>query len=102
MIVKKPHMLLPAKGVDLFKWSVIACDQFTSEPEYWQELEETVGGEKSTLSLIYPEDTWEKRAAGAKKYAPPCANICKRGSLSPMRDISSSTALAATASTAWG
>ena len=37
------------------KWSVIACDQFTSEPEYWQKAEDFVGGEPSTLNMILPE-----------------------------------------------
>ena len=37
------------------KWSVVACDQFTSEPEYWEKVKETVGSSPSTLSLILPE-----------------------------------------------
>ena len=28
-------ILLPKKDVDMSKWAVVACDQFTSEPEYW-------------------------------------------------------------------
>ena len=48
-------ILLPAAGVDMSKWAVVACDQFTSEPEYWQEAAETVGDAPSTLRLIYPE-----------------------------------------------
>ena len=31
-------ILLPKKGTDMSRWSVIACDQFTSEPDYWEEL----------------------------------------------------------------
>ena len=49
-----PEILLPKKNVDKTKWSVIACDQFTSEPEYWNELDMTCG-DVSTLRLIYPE-----------------------------------------------
>ena len=37
------------------KWAVVACDQFTSEPEYWQAVEQTVGDAPSTLRLILPE-----------------------------------------------
>ncbi|MBQ8849906.1 MAG: DUF1015 domain-containing protein [Clostridia bacterium] len=37
------------------KWAVVACDQFTSEPEYWQKAESYVGGAPSTLRLILPE-----------------------------------------------
>ena len=48
-------ILLPAAGVDMSKWAVVACDQFTSEPEYWQEAAETAGDAPSTLRLIYPE-----------------------------------------------
>lgn len=40
---------------DMSKWSVIACDQYTSEPEYWKKLYETVGDAPSTLKLILPE-----------------------------------------------
>lgn len=37
------------------RWSVIACDQYTSEPEYWQEVEHLVGNAPSTLRLMLPE-----------------------------------------------
>jgi len=50
-----PEILLPREGLDLTKWAVIACDQFTSEPEYWQGVAAFVGGAPSTLNLIYPE-----------------------------------------------
>jgi len=50
-----PDILLPGPGAVLPKWAVIACDQFTSEPEYWQKVEEYVGEAPSTLKIIYPE-----------------------------------------------
>lgn len=50
-----PNILLPNDSVDLNKFSVVACDQFTSQREYWQELKEYVGGNVSTLNLIFPE-----------------------------------------------
>jgi len=50
-----PEILLPSEGIDLKKWAVIACDQYTSEPEYWQKVEAMVGNSPSTLHLIYPE-----------------------------------------------
>lgn len=50
-----PKVLLPRPGVDLHKWAVIACDQFTSEPEYWQAVADEVGDAPSTLHLILPE-----------------------------------------------
>ncbi|MFQ6975622.1 MAG: hypothetical protein ACLRSD_00215 [Oscillibacter sp.] len=42
-------ILLPKKDVDMSKWAVVACDQFTSEPEYWERVEKTVGDAPSTL-----------------------------------------------------
>jgi hypothetical protein len=46
---------LPRTGIDLACWPVVACDQFTAEPEYWQETEAIVGDRPSTLHLILPE-----------------------------------------------
>lgn len=53
--LKIPDILLPKASIDPQKWAVIACDQFTSEPEYWHEVEKTVGDSPSTLHLILPE-----------------------------------------------
>ncbi len=50
-----PTILLPKKGTDLNKWSVVACDQYTSQPEYWEKVKEYVGDSPSTLNLILPE-----------------------------------------------
>ena len=50
-----PEVYLPKSGVDLTKWAVIACDQFTSEPEYWRDVERLVGDAPSTLNLTFPE-----------------------------------------------
>ena len=47
-------ILIP-KNEDMHKWSVIACDQYTSEPEYWDEVYKTVGDAPSSLNLILPE-----------------------------------------------
>lgn len=53
--IQVPDVLLPKPGTDLTKWAVIACDQFTSQPEYWQKVEEYVGDAPSTYNLILPE-----------------------------------------------
>ncbi len=53
--VQIPTVLLPKPGVDLHKWAVIACDQFTSEPEYWADVATIVGGDPSTYHIILPE-----------------------------------------------
>ncbi len=50
-----PEVYLPKPGIDLKKWAVIACDQFTSQPEYWLEVEKIVGQAPSTLNLTFPE-----------------------------------------------
>ena len=50
-----PRILLPKAGTDLAKWAVIACDQYTSEPEYWNKAAAIVGDEPSTLNIIFPE-----------------------------------------------
>lgn len=52
---RMPRVLLPRTGVDLSKWAVVACDQYTSEPDYWREVERIVGDAPSTLRLIFPE-----------------------------------------------
>jgi hypothetical protein len=53
--VQVGEILLPGKGIDLNKWAVIACDQFTSQPEYWETVHAAVGGAPSTLHMILPE-----------------------------------------------
>ncbi|MFP4365188.1 MAG: DUF1015 family protein, partial [Spirochaetia bacterium] len=53
--IEVPEILIPNSNIDLKKWAVIACDQFTSEPEVWNKIESYVGEEKSTLRLILPE-----------------------------------------------
>lgn len=53
--VEIPTILLPAKNVEMSKWAVVACDQYTSQPEYWTEVEKLVDGSSSTLKLIFPE-----------------------------------------------
>jgi hypothetical protein len=50
----KTKILLP-QNVDLTKFSVVACDQFTSEIEYWNELEKTIGDAPSSLHITFPE-----------------------------------------------
>jgi hypothetical protein len=53
--VHVPEILLPKPGIDLKKWAVVACDQFTSQPEYWERVSNYVGESPSTLHLIFPE-----------------------------------------------
>ncbi len=50
-----PGDILLPRDVDMKLWSVIACDQYTAQPEYWDSLSERVGESPSTLRLIFPE-----------------------------------------------
>lgn len=54
-VFSKAKILLPKKGLDMSKWSVVACDQYTSEPQYWADAAEYVGDSPSMLNLILPE-----------------------------------------------
>ena len=53
-IFNKADILLP-ECVDMEKWSVVACDQYTAQPEYWREAERFIGDSPSTLNIVYPE-----------------------------------------------
>ena len=50
-----PEIMLPKEGADYGKWAVVACDQYTSDPAYWQSAEKIVGNAPSTLRLMLPE-----------------------------------------------
>ena len=52
--VRIPEILLP-ENIDLSTWSVIACDQYTQDKDYWKNVEKTAAGKPSTLNLILPE-----------------------------------------------
>jgi len=51
----KPANILIPNCEDMTKWAVVACDQYTSEPEYWDETCKIVGDAPSTLNIILPE-----------------------------------------------
>lgn len=55
-----PADILIPKDADMEKWSVVACDQYTSQPEYWDEVEKLVGSHPSTLNITFPEIYLEK------------------------------------------
>ena len=77
-IVTSTDILLP-RAEDMGAWSVIACDQFTSEPEYWAAAEARAAEKPSTLSLMLPE-AWlhTARAVGADGLPIRCAAISRR------------------------
>ncbi|MEZ4358384.1 MAG: DUF1015 domain-containing protein [Eubacteriales bacterium] len=53
--IKVPEVLLPDNKVNMRKWAVIACDQYTSNLEYWREVSHIVGSAPSVLHMILPE-----------------------------------------------
>ncbi len=53
--LKIPNIMLPKEGADYSKWAIVACDQYTSDPSYWQKAEEIVADAPSTLRLMLPE-----------------------------------------------
>ncbi len=50
-----PDIMIPAEGIDLEKWAVVACDQYTSEKEYWESASGYIESVPSTLRMIFPE-----------------------------------------------
>jgi len=50
-----PADILIPKNVDMSKWSVVACDQFTSQPDYWNDVKNIVGANPSTYNIVFPE-----------------------------------------------
>ncbi|MCX7933690.1 MAG: DUF1015 domain-containing protein, partial [Planctomycetota bacterium] len=50
-----PEILIPRPGIDLETWATVACDQYTSQPAYWEKVERIVGDRPSTYHLMLPE-----------------------------------------------
>lgn len=53
-VFNSADILIP-QNIDFTKWSVVACDQYTSEPQYWEEVKGIIKDSPSTLNIIYPE-----------------------------------------------
>lgn len=53
--LRVPDILLPKEGTDMEKWAVVACDQYTSQPDYWKKVEDKVQDAPSTFRLMLPE-----------------------------------------------
>ncbi|MGA2546520.1 MAG: DUF1015 domain-containing protein [Rectinemataceae bacterium] len=64
--VRVPEVYLPAAGTDYATWAVVACDQYSSEREYWKRMEAAVAGAPSALGLIFPEAYLEDADAEAR------------------------------------
>jgi hypothetical protein len=55
LAVAVPNVLLPAADADWRSWAVVACDQYSSEREYWEKVRASVEGKRSTYNLVFPE-----------------------------------------------
>lgn len=66
MSIFEPADILIPQNANFSKWSVVACDQYTSEPEYWEDVKKTVGDSPSTLNIIYPEVYLEEENGDAR------------------------------------
>ncbi len=53
--IQVPEVLLPAKEIDYTKWAIVACDQYTSQPEYWKKAQAIIGDSPSTFWMMLPE-----------------------------------------------
>jgi len=97
------NMYLPADNADMSKWAAVACDQYTSQPDYWEKAYGFVGNSPSALNLILPEIYLEQDGVderikkinetmttylqdGTLKETEPCMMLIKRyTSASPCR-----------------
>ena len=66
LALQVPTILLPKAGIDPSCWAVIACDQYTSEPEYWQDIDRLIADQPSTLRLVFPEVYLEEDSGDAR------------------------------------
>ena len=66
LALQVPTILLPKPGIDPSCWAVIACDQYTSEPEYWQTIDRLIADQPSTLRLVFPEVYLEEDGGDAR------------------------------------
>lgn len=98
--IQVADILLPQESVDLEKWAVIACDQYTSQPEYWQKVREFVGKAPSTLNMILPEvylgtpteaDMIRSTQATMRQYLAQNLLVCHEGMLLVERSVDGKT-----------
>ena len=81
-----PRVLLPRGDVRLEEWAVIACDQHTSNPGYWEEAALRVGSRPSSLHLVFPEAFLEKpgRAGRIRRIHERMESYLRDGVLQPL------------------
>ena len=87
--VRLADILLPRVDVDLSRWAVVACDQYTAQPDYWDAVEGFGGESPSTLRLIYPERSASSSTYETRRQLPGQSN--RRGPASAASTCSSIT-----------
>ncbi len=76
------NFLLPKNNIDMEKWAIVACDQYTQDLGYWESLKEYVGNAPSTLNLILPEVYLEDRKSYKEQVWQNMADYLAKGILS--------------------
>jgi hypothetical protein len=84
--IQAADVLLPADGIDYARWAVVACDQYTSEPDYWDAVEKFVGNAPSTYHIILPEAYLgtEKETAHQERINPSMWEYMQKHVLTPV------------------
>ncbi|MBR3165334.1 MAG: DUF1015 family protein, partial [Lachnospiraceae bacterium] len=77
------EILLPAAGIDPGMWACVACDQYTSQPEYWEKVDSIVGENPSTLRLMLPECNLKDSDARIPRIHAAMADYLANGILAP-------------------
>ena len=84
--IRPARILLPAPSVPRETWACIACDQYTSEPDYWKQAYEVVGDAPSALRLILPEVNLKQSEQLIPGIHDAMARYLREGLLSPAVD----------------
>ena len=80
------QILLPAPGVKPETWACIACDQYTSEPEYWRKAFAAAGDAPSAIRLILPEYDLKNSETLIPRIHQAMADYLAKGLLAPAVD----------------
>ena len=71
------NILLPDENIPLSQWACLACDQFTSQPEYWQKAEALAEGKPSALHLVLPCSREEQTVRWSERQRAAYDCICR-------------------------
>ena len=82
-VIYPGEFLLPADSSGLTEWACVACDQYTSQPRYWQEARLLAGSRPSALNLILPECELDQAAERVPQIHQTMRDYLERGMLVP-------------------